>query len=73
MIYFTSDLHFGHDNIIRHTGRSFENAEEMDRILIKKWNQTVSSRDEVYILGDFTMKGAAYACKILGQLRAPLL
>ncbi len=69
MIYFTSDLHFGHNNMIRHTGRPFENAEEMDLILIQKWNQTVSSRDEVYILGDFTMKGAAYACEILGQLR----
>ena len=67
MIYFTSDLHFGHDNMIRHTGRPFGNAEEMDRILIQKWNQTVSSRDEVYILGDFTMKERRMLARFWGS------
>jgi calcineurin-like phosphoesterase family protein len=29
MIYFTSDLHFYHDNIIRHTNRPYHGFEEM--------------------------------------------
>ncbi len=36
MIYFTADLHFHHDKIIRHTGRPFHNADEMDQGLDKK-------------------------------------
>ena len=57
MVYFTADLHFYHNKIIRHTQRPFRNVEEMNTALIKKWNDKISYDDEVYILGDFTMKG----------------
>lgn len=65
MVFFTADLHFHHEKIIKHTQRPFHNAEEMNRVLIKKWNDKVTYGDEVYILGDFTMKGAEYASAIL--------
>ena len=68
MIYFTSDLHFYHDKIITHTQRPFHHAEEMNKTLIQKWNNKVSSNDEVYILGDFTMKGAEIASSCLYSL-----
>ena len=68
MIYFTADLHFYHDKIIRHTQRPFRNVEEMNTALIKKWNDKVSYDDEVYILGDFTMKGAEIASSCLYSL-----
>lgn len=68
MIYFTSDLHFYHENIITHTGRPFANAEKMDMALIENWNRTIQTEDEVYILGDVTMKGAGLAAKALSQL-----
>lgn len=69
MVYFTSDLHFYHDKIITHTQRPFHNVEEMNTTLIQKWNNKVSCNDEVYILGDFTMKGAAIASECLYSLR----
>ena len=69
MINFTSALHSGHDKIIRHTGRPFQNSEEMDKTLIKNWNRTIGPKDEVYILGDLTMKGPDFAAGILSQLR----
>lgn len=69
MIYFTSDLHFYHDKIIKHTQRPFRSAEEMNKTLIKKWNNKVSYDDEVYILGDFTMKGTDMASALLSSLR----
>lgn len=68
MLYFTSDLHFYHDKIIRHIHRPFQNAEEMNDILIKKWNAMIDFEDEVYILGDVTMKGAALAHDCLSAL-----
>jgi len=68
MIFFTADLHFGHENIIRLCNRPFANAEAMDAALIRNWNATVSPRDEVYILGDFTMRPAAQAHEYLVAL-----
>jgi len=68
MIYFTADLHFYHGNVIKHAKRPFADAAEMNRALIRNWNQTVSTEDEVYILGDVTMKGAGYAMEALTQL-----
>ena len=53
MIWFTSDTHFGHTNIIRHCGRPFKNHEEHDAELIKRWNDQVGERDTVWHLGDF--------------------
>ena len=37
MIFFTSDLYFGHSNIIRAAQRPFDTVEEMDAALIRKW------------------------------------
>lgn len=68
MIYFTSDLHFYHENVIKHENRPFSYVEEMNQTLINNWNKKVGVSDEVYILGDVTMKGATYAKEILEQL-----
>ena len=56
MLFFTSDLHFGHENVIRFNDRPFESAEHMNEQLIKNINSTVSVSDELYILGDFSYK-----------------
>ena len=68
MIFFTADLHFYHDNIIKHRNRPFRNADVMNEALIKKWNEKVKPSDEVYILGDFTLKGAQLAKRMLYRL-----
>ncbi len=69
MIYFTSDLHFYHDNVIKFANRPYKNSEQMNQALIKNWNDKVGANDEIYILGDFTMKGAELATEILSQLK----
>ena len=69
MIYFTSDLHFYHENIIKAVNRPFDNAEQMNTTLIKNWNDRVRPNDEIYILGDFTMKGYTFATETLCQLK----
>ena len=52
-LYFTSDSHLGHSNIIRYCNRPFANIEEMDKTIIDNWNSIVKEDDTVFILGDF--------------------
>lgn len=51
-IYFTSDMHFGHRNVIKFCERPFENEKEMGEELIKRWNERVTGNDFVFNLGD---------------------
>lgn len=55
-VFFTSDLHFGHENVIRFDNRPFETVEEMDAELIRRWNAKVRKGDLVYVLGDMIWK-----------------
>lgn len=52
-IWFTSDTHFGHQNIIHFCKRPFSSIEEMDITLIENWNNKVSPNDIIFHLGDF--------------------
>ena len=52
-VWFTSDTHFGHENIIRFCNRPFKNAEEMNTELIRRWRETVPEDGIVFHLGDF--------------------
>ena len=58
MIFYTSDQHFGHYNVIRNCNRPFSSVEEMDEYMIAQWNTTVRQTDEVYILGDFIYRSS---------------
>ena len=55
-VFFTSDLHFGHENVIRFDNRPFETVDEMDAELIRRWNAKVGTGDLVYVLGDMIWK-----------------
>jgi calcineurin-like phosphoesterase family protein len=71
MIYFTSDHHFGHTNIIRHCSRPFADADEMNREMTKRWNERVKNGDLVYHLGDFAFRGnnpAVYRAGLNGRI-----
>lgn len=52
-IFFISDLHFYHDNIIKYCKRPYSNSTEMNDDIIKRWNATVGKDDIVWNLGDF--------------------
>lgn len=69
MIYFTSDLHLGHANIINHCKRPFSSVDEMDERLISMWNARVQPNDTVYILGDLIFRSAAAPESYLSRLR----
>lgn len=55
-VFFTGDLHFGHENVLKFDNRPFTTVEEMDAELIRRWNNKVSNEDLVYVLGDMIWK-----------------
>ena len=67
-VFVIADTHFGHDKIIRYCNRPFSDVVEMDSTLIKKWNETVSSKDTVIHLGDFGIGRKEYIKDIIGVL-----
>lgn len=55
-IWLTSDLHFGHGNVIAYCNRPFADVDAMDAEMIRRWNQRVlSDGDVVVVVGDFSL------------------
>jgi len=54
-IFFISDCHFEHFNIIKYCNRPFLNLDYMNEALIERWNKKVKPGDLVYHIGDFYM------------------
>jgi len=53
-IFFTSDLHLGHHNVIKYDNRPFKDVDEMHSTLLKNWNSVVGVDDIVFYLGDLS-------------------
>lgn len=56
MNYYIADTHFGHENIMRLSNRPFKSVDEMDQTIIDNWNNKVTNKDTVYILGDLCFR-----------------
>lgn len=54
-VWFTSDTHFGHENIIKYCNRPYPGVPEMNTDLLINWNNTVQPDDTVFHLGDVCM------------------
>lgn len=67
-VFFTSDTHFSHENIIKYCNRPFNNATEMNEKIIKNWNSVVSKNDVVYHLGDVHLGNPRLVGEILNRL-----
>lgn len=68
MIYFTGDTHFGDARVPRIDRRPFSDMSDHDAALISNWNSRVLPEDEIWHLGDFSVKRAGYAEQLLSQL-----
>lgn len=55
-LWFISDTHFHHKNIIDFAGRPFNDVEEMNECMVERWNTVVKPSDHIYHLGDVTME-----------------
>ena len=72
MIYFTSDTHFFHKQVINFDNRPFKDLEEMQETMIQLWNNTVSKNDIVYHLGDFAFSSPAKWKPIVKRLNGSI-
>lgn len=61
MKFYTSDLHFDHGNILNYEDRPWDTVEEMNKGIASRINSIVSPDDELYILGDFTLRSTRQA------------
>jgi calcineurin-like phosphoesterase family protein len=53
MIWFTSDYHLDHKNILEYSNRPFSTVEEMNEVIIGNCNDLVYPNDDLIYLGDF--------------------
>ena len=71
-LFFTSDTHYGHKNIIRFPNRPFSSVEEMDEAMIERWNAKVGVGDVVYHLGDFSFHNREKTKEIVSRLKGEI-
>ena len=69
-IYFTSDLHFNHSNILKFNPdtRKYSSVKEMNEALIADWNAVAKEGDTIYILGDVAFMQGSDAAKYVSRL-----
>lgn len=69
-IFFISDLHFDHKNILQFSPNRYgSNIKEHNEWLIEQWNSVVTKRDVVWVLGDacFSMESIQFFKRMRGQ------
>ncbi|MBR1517311.1 MAG: metallophosphoesterase [Bacteroidales bacterium] len=71
-VFFTSDTHFNHTNIIGFCQRPFKSVDEMNEQIIDNWNKVVGKDDIIFHLGDFCLGGAAEWNKFLDCLNGKI-
>ena len=67
-VFFTSDLHFYHENIIRFCGRPHTDVEEMNTALIDNWNKVVPEDGVVFVLGDIGFCSVSVLKELFAQM-----
>jgi calcineurin-like phosphoesterase family protein len=66
--FFTSDTHFDDTYSIEYFNRPFKGVDEMNAVMVEKWNSVVTPNDIVYHLGDFTLHDIHRFAKWVSQL-----
>lgn len=67
-VFFTSDLHCYHKNIIKYCNRPFNSVEEMNQAIIDNWNKVVPEDGIIFVLGDCVFGSRELWREIFSQL-----
>ena len=72
--WFTSDNHFFHKNVLKfcEVTRQGTDVNDMNELMIAKWNSQVGIKDVVYLNGDFSFASWAKTLPILERLNGIL-
>ena len=71
-ILFIADNHFSHERTMRFEHRPWDTVQDMDREMIRRWNDRVREDDHVYIVGDLCSCPEEPAMEIVRQLKGHL-
>ena len=66
--FFTADIHAYHKNVIKYCNRPFKDMNEMLERIEVNWNDKITAKDQVWILGDFAFCGREFARGLLKRL-----
>lgn len=67
-IYFTSDWHVGHYNVLKFDERPFKDLDHMHRVLVNNYNACVPKDGICYFLGDMGLCSSEKLEKIIREL-----
>lgn len=71
-MYFSSDPHYFHNNIIKYCKRPFKSVEDMNEQLIQNWNRLVKPDEESFILGDISFARIELTLNVLSRLNGKI-
>lgn len=85
-VWFISDTHFGHANIVKYCNRPWNSGKDaagniivtsddvkaMNEDMVKRWNSVVSDNDIVWHLGDFSFGGKETAEQVFPRLKGKI-
>lgn len=66
--WFSSDIHFGHKNIIEFCNRPWETVDEMNEGIIENFNRFISPEDTLILVGDLCMGRKDDTIPLLGRI-----
>ena len=72
-LFFTSDTHFGHENILKYCGRPYRSIDGMREQFIYLWNKKVPADGIVFHCGDFAFAEKDEVADILNRLNGTVI
>lgn len=72
-VFYTSDHHFHHKNVLKFENRPYDTIEDMNQGLINVWNNVVKPQDIVHHLGDLCFGGYDKWTSILDRLNGKII
>jgi calcineurin-like phosphoesterase family protein len=70
--FFTSDTHFDDPYAIQYFQRPFKSIDEMNEVMVERWNSAVTEHDTVYHVGDFTLDDIHHFTKWANRLNGTI-
>lgn len=67
-IFFWSDLHIGHKNVLEFDSRPFRDLDHMHQVLISNYNSTVPKNGVCYFLGDIGLVNGDTIKNVISQM-----